>query len=525
MSDSIHRGDTADELDQLRHNLSRLSTADLPHHASGQSQAFNPNASQLGASGSMIDLGASASNSHAVASAFRALQDKIRRLETECSFYKDAYESTKRAAFDAREEAESRIARLQSSWNSEREVLTRERNDLIATANSLREQLRGFEKDAVFYKDMSRALESEKKTYQIRSDDLDAQLSAIQRTAAGSVGELQNRVSELTRNVEDRQHKIEDLQSAFDNEHSHRVDLETRNSKLETALTEIININEHLVDRLTSLEQQSQEAAKKKTVKKRGGAGSSSQASAASGSAASKKRPVSAVAARPPPPSLSSISTYLGNMHEKLRQANLDQDVPFLLGTNTGPSFHTTAVVQNAIDGHRIRNASPSPSPTPNRPRPESAQQQSADRKNNNGSFSSSQRRESLSGSGLNSSIIARQNKLANSAMGADVDIDEVISSLEQEYETLNREYSTLLRQTQEAASSFQASDLDLMSRLRNVIDLMERKGQQLRHLRSYRKTITSTLKEAISPPPFPGAEKRKRALDLYRNLKETSLE
>lgn len=609
-----------DEIEQIRHNVrsSHLSagrtsppryrpeTVSMSAHpgagASGASAASagdfeleNLLASNAGAASTGLDASGlpnrrlsgaspvsatSATNSRAVLNALRALQDKIRRLETESNFFKDSYETAKKAAQEAREECESKVSKVQSQWSAERDVLLRERSELASALNQVKDQVFAMEKELTYIKEVSHTQELEKRTAFARADELENQLSTVQKTASASVSELQEKLGSIQIECDSLTERVLKAEGALEDERQRREYAEERCRQLEAALREIIHINENLVERLHAIELVSQQpgggsssaeaaAGKRSLVKKRskkvGASGKTKRAasvashplwrSAAATSSAASQTSVSALEAISA--HRRAVELKLENIHDLLRRANKGHEIPFIAGTKAGPSFNANVAVQKAID---LKNPVPMSSSLASSANSSSIAAQTVSSASKprlatpaGGSGSSAAGRmaigmdsafaadtatatetqtggdhlgEASDGSGAAGASTSRRlssDRLLQSVLSEkEGHMDEVLRSLQEEYDQYNRQYQELLRRTQEASNSFSVDDLVLAQSLRSIIDSMERKALQLRQLKSFRRTVATTIKEAMTPPPtFPNAEKRRKALQLYRSLKE----
>ena len=104
------------------------------------------------------------------------------------------------------------------------------------------------------------------------------------------------------------------------------------------------------------------------------------------------------------------------------------------------------------------------------------------------------------------------------------LDVGDVLASLEVEYDELYQNYEELLRRAQ-SSSGMASDDLTVTSQLRDVISRLEAKGQQVRTLKEYRSSLRDRLQEALTPPRVRGAEKRLKALKLFHSLRNLDSE
>lgn len=87
----------------------------------------------------------------------------------------------------------------------------------------------------------------------------------------------------------------------------------------------------------------------------------------------------------------------------------------------------------------------------------------------------------------------------------------------EEEYRNLNSQYHDLLLQIGKGADS---TDAQLTSKLKDILQLIEKKGKQLSYLKTYQQTVEKHIHDAASPPRIRGVHKRQKTLQLFRDIK-----
>lgn len=220
----------------------------------------------------------STTSSRAVLSALRALQDKIKRLETERSV---AFEETETLRQQLRGlETEQDQLRARDDAMAQRNImearnqydrLLAEKTDLEARVSRAEERKRDMQRAHEDLKDEIRALLDEKQLSLSKIKDFESQISSLE----SQLGTLQRKESELGQTLgwEVKRHddemealnkRLEELQKDLLQTVKEKSALDTKMAELDHLVGQLLAINESLVTKLTGADEKK---VKKKSVK------------------------------------------------------------------------------------------------------------------------------------------------------------------------------------------------------------------------------------------------------------------
>eukprot|EP01028_Stygiella_incarcerata_P011993 TRINITY_DN718_c1_g2_i1.p1 TRINITY_DN718_c1_g2~~TRINITY_DN718_c1_g2_i1.p1 ORF type:complete len:638 (+),score=245.38 TRINITY_DN718_c1_g2_i1:158-2071(+) len=507
-------------------------------------------------SGLGISSAVSKGNSRAVLSALKSLQEKIRRLETECSFYKESYEQSKRSAFDVKEDLVVRLKRAEeefseevSTMKEEKTALLSERNELARALSDVKRHMKTLEKELKVIREVSREQEEERNTLKDRVSELSTLLDRRERESGQELEHIETKLRSFEVEGERLRSENGSLHAQLEEERQKREQLLQQNESLEKGIDEILRINEALVER--NLEKKGRQkgrvkrsSSQKRTTSKLKKRGMTKKSGAGVGGKKKKKTHQVMMTEEEEEELLMDHARLTSDkwrthihqsrhgggggktFQERLRDANGGKDVPFLLGkTSTEESFHKAAAVQKALSLSRISSTAAGDDGKDDSKGKPSGRSVAARGASSLGSSKRSLRSRSTSPKRLSPSIPPPAPGILSPQMRSrlddgEIDIDEVINDLEAEKKAASNRYHELLEETRSKMDRWGSED-DLAStqEIRWLIEQMERKTDQLAHLKAYRETMSTAVRHFTTPPRVPGARKRERALKLFRDL------
>lgn len=341
----------------------------------------------------------------------------------------------------------------------------------------LQEQNKSLEKDLQHFKDLSFSLDKERKEAIERATQLGDQVHAQQQR----INEIEVKSAELQHVNENAQNKIDELQQNLVKEKRRREYLQEEKDRVDRALKEIVSIHQDLVQHKSGMIAADAEAS---IPRKSSSIGKKRRQSVGRGRISGRKSalknnrsysPVKVSFNRSGSKSKSTNpKTSLSSLQRRLRRANLNNNVPFINGPTTN-SYNVNVAVQRQLNVGNEYEKRPEEEP---------------------------------------------YKYYTDPSLLDDIDpnkeIGAVIDELSDEYSNLDRKYNDLLTKI----ASTNDDNVHVTSELKKVLDMMDRKGQQLQYLRHYHKMVVDRIREATSPPRVRGAAKRIRALRLFKDLR-----
>ena len=453
---------------------------------------------------------AGSNNSQALLEALRTLQERIRQKDTEKRFFEDKLREEKERAVELENQLRARMERIQVSADKnmnalrqERDSLFEERNHLATSLQTVKDQMEELERELRFVREEAENADTDRRMAEVKAKAAENASSEDSQR----LRDVERRCQQAEQRVEINHMQVVRLQDLLREEQEQREEAEQQRDKLDAAMRELLSLNEALVNKLTSAEQSASGVAggsvRKIKRKRRISSVSRRTSQEHNHSTAAQAHNTSAWSARSTP----ALSSSSRSVHNRLRKANQNEEIPFMNQVSLN-SHNIHSAVQSSLDltkslGNRNRSPTPprqaySTTPgrsrvvTPSRQRPQSTERQADD--------------------------ILRHVKNQN------LDVGDVLASLEVEYDELYQNYEELLRRAQ-SSSGMASDDLTVTSQLRDVISRLEAKGQQVRTLKEYRSSLRDRLQEALTPPRVRGAEKRLKALKLFHSLRNLDSE
>eukprot|EP00761_Pharyngomonas_kirbyi_P012494 gb/GECH01012521.1/.p1 GENE.gb/GECH01012521.1/~~gb/GECH01012521.1/.p1 ORF type:complete len:388 (+),score=121.41 gb/GECH01012521.1/:1-1164(+) len=368
------------------------------------------------------------------------------------------------------------ISSFTSNTSNSSQPATSNSKAVLAALKALQDKIKRLEQERDEYKLKLDNVTQEKQEKEKRIEELSNQgkengtrIDEAEKERQEAMGKAQSYMEE---SVEYR-NKVEELEKSVKKEKKSREESEKKQAEAEEAIKEMTSINQQLVERLNRM------ASYQAPVL---GSGENADGMMAPGGYSSggtrtkkkkkgKKKKCSCGSA--------------DSIHSRMKRANNNADVPFLLG-KSGNTFNVTGNAQKGL-------SYPSRSYNGNM----------YNQGNNH------IRGGKLYGGGCEDDIL--------SDIDPNQDVDEVMCQLREEYATLNEQYNHLSSSMSERE---QLSSAEITARLRQIIDLMERKSKQMAYLQRYRAYMVEQLKEANTPPSVRGAGKRVKTLKLFEQLR-----
>ncbi|EQC39690.1 hypothetical protein SDRG_03118 [Saprolegnia diclina VS20] len=535
------------ELQQLKETLRRLSAADDPTTNLKLSSLVTP--ATLTPTTPKATLRhapttpTGASNSKAVLSALKALQDKIRRVEDERATLEDEcanlraqlrlnegqhVAAAKKTAYEL-EQVKDAARAAYEALRAERDAL---QSDVIQAQHDhaiTKNELEHVQDMLASYKEKHEALMEQNAMQDAHVLRLQTEVAEMSSTSKTRVHELQETLMEATRSNKEAMRQIAILEDHVQRTTTHNTTLEGRAQEAERTIAQVSQLNEKLVVRMW--EAQAKAKVKPKAPKpppppavNRSTAASRASAVAASyrgmcagtvngtkgASAVTGGRlPAPTTARTPPPPRKKSVkklkSTKAKTNLERLEEANMAK-VPFLLGTATTPSFSVIGTAQEALraselysavapDVHRqpsLDAVSPPPPPA------------ATDRAKGPPTYKTGAPTE-LEIDEPPVSKVAFLNSMS-----------KAIASVQDEFTQLNERYQAIMGSLDKSP--------DATKRMEETIDALEAKGEQLAllrqlHAQAAKNALSSTTRRVVHSPD--AARKKTKALRVLHEYRE----
>ncbi|OQR92862.1 hypothetical protein ACHHYP_03128 [Achlya hypogyna] len=502
------------ELQQLKETLRRLSAADdsssslklsslvtpapvatpkasnqcpqseTPKATSFRSMPTTPPASLTGAS-----------NSKAVLSALKALQDKIRRVEDEraaleddCANLRAQLRLTEAQHATASKKATYELEQVKDATRAAYEALRAERDSLQADVVKARHahalttnELEHVQDMLQSYKEKHDSLVEQTAMQDAHIGRLQTEVAEISATSKDKMKELQEALLEATRINKEAARRAATLEEEATRASQLQTTLESRLKDAERTVAQVSQLNEKLVLRMW--EAQAAKAKPKPKPKSKPVAPPVTRSTAAS-------RGQSASSAVKPAPTKKAVKKPRAKAAKTnlalLQEANM-ANVPFLLGTATTPTFSVIGSAQEALRSSELYTAV---APDIHAPAPAVEYKAKAP------------------------AAIATDDNVSKVAFLNSM--HKAVASVESEFAQLNDRYKALLAQVDKSP--------DASRHMEETIDALDSKAEQLRLLKQLQAQAT---KNQLQPPRravhSPDAARKKskalRVLHEYRQL------
>ncbi|KDO33863.1 hypothetical protein SPRG_01742 [Saprolegnia parasitica CBS 223.65] len=534
------------ELQQLKETLRRLSAADDPTTSLKLSSLVTP--ATLTPTTPKATLRhapttpTGASNSKAVLSALKALQDKIRRVEDERATLEDEcanlraqirlnegqhVAATKKAAYEL-EQVKDAARAAYEALRAERDAL---QSDVIQAQHDhaiTKNELEHVQDMLSSYKEKHDALAEQNAMQDAHVLRLQTEVVEMSSTSKSRVHELQEALMEATRSNKDAMRQIATLEDQVQRTTSHNTTLESRVQEAERTIAQVSQLNEKLVVRMWEAQAKAKvkpkapkppppPAVNRSTAASRASAAAASHRGLSAGTLGVKgastalggRTQAQAAARTPPPPRKKSVKklkpTKAKTNLERLEEANMAK-VPFLLGTATTPSFSVIGTAQEALraselysavapDVHRqpsIDAVSPPPPPV------------ATDHAKGPSTYKTGAPTE-LQIDEPPVSKVAFLNSMS-----------KAIDSVQDEFTQLNERYKAIMGGLDKSP--------DVTKRMEETIDALEAKGEQLAllrqlHAQAAKNALSSATRRVVHSPD--AARKKTKALRVLQEYRE----
>ncbi|CAK4694093.1 hypothetical protein LEN26_012505 [Aphanomyces euteiches] len=311
-----------------------------------------------------------ASNSKAVLSALKALQDKLRRVEEEkaevdaqCANLKAQLRSNEAQQLSASKKASYELQQVKEAAHAAYEALKAERDALAADLSQSKHETAIKANELDHANDMMASYKEKAEYANEQTKHVEAQLVKVQAELTESTLESKERILELqealhsaTRSGKEAARKIQSLEDQLQRANDANASLEGRLHDAEKTVGQMSQLNEKLVHNLWASKAKPKKAAKKQptaasstapqksTVVTRSTAASRANAVPTTTSLAAKRQTTKVVSTTKKKKKSSSSA----NNKTQLEVANMGH-VPFLLGTSTSPSFSVIGSAQEVL--------------------------------------------------------------------------------------------------------------------------------------------------------------------------------
>ncbi|KAG9401040.1 hypothetical protein AC1031_009799 [Aphanomyces cochlioides] len=312
-----------------------------------------------------------ASNSKAVLSALKALQDKLHRVEEEkaeldaqCANLKAQLRSNEAQQHSASKKASYELQQVKEAAHAAYEALKAERDALAADLSQSKHEtvIKANELDhandmMASYKEKAEYANEQTKHVEAQLVNVQAELTESTLQSKERILELQEALHSATRSGKEAARKIQSLEDQLQRANDANAALEGRLHDAEKTVGQMSQLNEKLVHNLWASKANPKKAAKKQpaaasstapqksTVVTRSTAASRANAAPTTTSLAVKKQTTKVVSTTKKKKKSSSSSA---NNKTQLEVANMGH-VPFLLGTSTSPSFSVIGSAQEVL--------------------------------------------------------------------------------------------------------------------------------------------------------------------------------
>lgn len=466
------------------------------------------------------------SNSKAVISALTALQQKIRRLESDKVYYEESAAVAKQEKDAYKDALERERAELQAAAAA-REAQLREHNMAVqSTLAAAQDRMEAMARDVDALRHRVNSAEAVKAQLESALHESNERAANLSAQAANESFESSRRLQELELNQDimraETEARLKALQDSIREEREKSRDAELTNQKAKQTLREVLDVNESLLARVAtdaglsdddnehdndnndSYNYNGDHIYAHGSASSGGGGGrkssraSSSSSSRRSSSKRSRRRAgkgshhrrtsVSSSSSRRSarPPSGRILRGTAASRSKRRSKKGPRPELPFVVGKNAGKSFSVTANVQQAMS--MLNELEPVVSEM----RVMEASRRDAEHHHHHSTHSHSQHshgarpvspsRGSTTGDDLN----------ASRTLFSHSGIDSTIRSLEIEFEELTDRYHAMRNQLEDVTSATPIDELNAM--LRRTIEQMEARGDQIKALKRYRRSIAKTL-------------------------------
>lgn len=407
------------------------------------------------------------SNSRAVISALKALQDKIRKLEQERAYYEENAQSLGREKDLIREQLAAERLAMQKAQAEQELLIRRQRAEMESSVTQTQSQLDRMRAELDEVNRRVRETEQAKARAERALNEAEQRSNDISRQAASESFQATQRLAELEQNQDrmraETERRLREMQAAILEERSQRRAAMASDLKTKETLRHVLDVNESLVEKVVeggdgdAAEQAAQAemdnmmrervrgasprrppSAKKKAVvaARRRSEATTERLSRPSASRAPRPRPRSAASSK-----TGSASGGGGGGGGRM---------PFVVGKNAGKSFSVTANVQQTLS--MLSDLQP---------------------------------------------VVDELNASASDASGAPLyfthaDVDLVLSGLQAELAVYTDRYHAYKRELTNVQDDTPVEELN--GYLRSTIEAMEAKGEQIRALKRYQRSVQRTL-------------------------------
>jgi hypothetical protein len=302
---------------------------------------YAPNETML--AGQALGAVPGAHSSKAVLSALRALQEKIRRLESERGDLLDECVGLKSQLRQQQFKHEQESSKLRLDYeNIERssrsfyESTALEKNELTRLVVRHEEEKKALEKEAQYIKENAQCGEEERRESSTRVKVLEKRIAHLEQDLRDSAERANTTTLVHHRGKHDAESRVleleqqaEEINTKLVNERALRIDTELKKAKTEEFLRNILSINQGLVDKLSTAPKKK---GKKKKGKKAGTAGYSTQTGHRLRGGAAE----------------SNAHGKGGNIHQRLEES-YGKAIPWLSG-KAKDSFHVVSAAQQSLN-------------------------------------------------------------------------------------------------------------------------------------------------------------------------------